>query len=109
MITPQPRSRMRHLNYNHLLYFWTVAREGSITRASEVLFLTPQTISGQLKLLEETIGQPLFHRVGRRLVLSETGQLVKEYADEIFSLGTELAQRMKSLDPGTPIALNVGV
>lgn len=100
---------MRHLNYNHLLYFWTVAREGSITRASEVLFLTPQTISGQLKLLEETIGQPLFHRVGRRLVLSETGQLVKEYADEIFSLGAELAQRMKSLDPGTPIALNVGV
>ncbi|MDZ7669857.1 MAG: transcriptional activator NhaR [Gammaproteobacteria bacterium] len=100
---------MRHLNYNHLLYFWTVAREGSITRASEVLFLTPQTISGQLKLLEETIGQPLFHRVGRRLVLSETGQLVKEYADEIFSLGAELAQRMKNLDPGTPIALNVGV
>lgn len=100
---------MRHLNYNHLLYFWTVAREGSITRASEVLFLTPQTISGQLKLLEEAIGKPLFHRVGRRLVLSETGQLVKEYADEIFSLGAELTQRMKSLDPGTPIALNVGI
>lgn len=58
---------MRHLNYNHLLYFWTVAREGSIARASEVLFLTPQTISGQIKLLEETIGKPLFHRVGRRL------------------------------------------
>ena len=50
---------MRHLNYNHLLYFWTVAREGSIARASEVLFLTPQTISGQLKLLEDATGTDL--------------------------------------------------
>jgi LysR family transcriptional activator of nhaA len=100
---------VRHLNYNHLLYFWTVAREGSIARASEVLFLTPQTISGQIKLLEEAIGKPLFHRVGRRLVLSETGQLVNEYADEIFSLGAELAERMKRENPGTPQALNVGL
>ena len=93
---------MRHLNYNHLLYFWTVAREGSIARASEVLFLTPQTISGQLKLLEESIGKPLFVRVGRRLVLSDTGQIVNQYADEIFSLGAELAQRMK----GTAVSVN---
>lgn len=100
---------MRHLNYNHLLYFWTVAREGSIARASEVLYLTPQTISGQLKLLEEAIGKPLFHRVGRRLVLSETGQIVNQYADEIFSLGAELAQRMKSSQPGAPFVLNVGI
>jgi LysR family transcriptional activator of nhaA len=100
---------MRHLNYNHLLYFWTVAREGSIARASDVLFLTPQTISGQLKLLEEAVGKPLFHRVGRRLVLSETGQIVNHYADEIFSLGAELAQRMKSTQPGTPFVLNVGI
>ena len=100
---------MRHLNYNHLLYFWTVAREGSIARASEVLFLTPQTISGQLKLLEEAIGKPLFHRVGRRLVLSETGQIVNQYADEIFSLGAEMTQRMKSHDPGAPFVLNVGI
>lgn len=100
---------MRHLNYNHLLYFWTVAREGSIARASEVLYLTPQTISGQLKLLEESIGKPLFHRVGRRLVLSETGQIVNQYADEIFSLGAELAQRMKSSQPGAPFVLNVGI
>jgi LysR family transcriptional regulator, transcriptional activator of nhaA len=100
---------MRHLNYNHLLYFWTVAREGSIARASEVLYLTPQTISGQLKLLEEAIGKPLFHRVGRRLVLSETGQIVNQYADEIFSLGAELAQRMKSSQPGAPFILNVGI
>ncbi|MEZ5561109.1 MAG: transcriptional activator NhaR [Pseudomonadales bacterium] len=100
---------MRHLNYNHLLYFWTVAREGSIARASQVLHLTPQTISGQLKLLEEAIGKPLFHRVGRRLVLSETGQIVNQYADDIFSLGAELAQRMRSEDPGAPYVLNVGI
>jgi len=58
---------MRHLNYTHLLYFWTVAREGSVARAADVLSLTPQTISGQIKLLEETIGQPLFHRVAADL------------------------------------------
>ena len=59
---------MRHLNYSHLHYFWTVANEGSIARASEVLHITPQTISGQLKLLEEAIGEPLFQRAGRGLV-----------------------------------------
>ena len=100
---------MRHLNYNHLLYFWTVAREGSIARASETLHLTPQTISGQLKLLEETIGQPLFQRVGRGLVLTDTGRVVNQYADEIFSLGAELTQRMRSKEPGTPVTLNVGI
>ena len=60
---------MRHPNYNHLLYFWTVAREGSIARASEVLHITPQTISGQLKQLEEAVGEPLFQRQGRGLIL----------------------------------------
>ena len=82
---------MRHLNYNHLQYFWTVAREGSIVKAAEVLHLTPQTISGQLKLLDEAVGEPLFNRSGRRLVLSETGRVVFDYADEIFSIGAELA------------------
>jgi LysR family transcriptional activator of nhaA len=100
---------MRHLNYHHLLYFWTVAREGSIARASEALHLAPQTISGQLKLLEDAVGEPLFQRVGRGLVLSETGQLVHQYADEIFSLGAELAQRVRSKEPGIPSTLNVGI
>ena len=100
---------MRHLNYNHLLYFWTVAREGSIVRASEVLHLTPQTISGQLKLLEEAIGESLFQRVGRGLVLTDTGRTVEQYAEEIFSLGAELAQRMTSKEPGSPVTLNVGI
>lgn len=100
---------MRQLNYHHLMYFWTVAREGSIARASEVLHLTPQTISGQLKLLEESVGEALFHRSGRSLSLTETGQTVRQYADEIFSLGAELTQRIRSKDPGMPESLNVGV
>jgi LysR family transcriptional activator of nhaA len=100
---------MRHLNYTHLLYFWTVAREGTITRASEVLHLTPQTISGQLKLLDEAVGEPLFNRVGRGLVLTETGQVVKQYADEIFMLGAELTQRVKSKQALVPTTLNVGI
>lgn len=100
---------MRHLNYHHLLYFWTVAREGSIARASEALHLTPQTISGQLKLLEEAVGEPLFDRVGRGLVLTDMGHFVNEYADEIFNLGSELAQRVRSKQPGRPAVLNVGI
>ena len=92
-----------------MLYFWTVAREGSIARASEVLHITPQTISGQLKLLEETVGEALFQRKGRGLVLTDTGQIVNIYADEIFSLGAELSQRLKSKEPGKPLELNVGV
>jgi LysR family transcriptional activator of nhaA len=100
---------MRHLNYIHLLYFWTVAREGSVARASEVLHLTPQTISGQIKLLEESIGEPLFHRMGRGLALSETGRIVNQYADEIFALGAELSQRVRRKELGVPVALNVGI
>jgi LysR family transcriptional activator of nhaA len=80
-----------------------------VVRAAEVLHLTPQTISGQLKLLEETIGEPLFQRVGRGLVLTDSGRLVQQYADEIFSLGAELTQRIKSKQPGAPIAFNVGI
>jgi LysR family transcriptional activator of nhaA len=100
---------MRHLNYNHLRYFWTVAREGSIARASEVLHLTRRTISGQLKLLEESVGEALFQRVGRGLVLTDAGQVVNQYADEIFTLGAELAQRVRSKLPGMPVAFNVGI
>ena len=100
---------MRHLNYNHLLYFWTVAREGSITKASESLHITPQTISGQLKLLEDAVGENLFRRVGRGLALTETGQVVNLYADEIFSLGAELTQRMQNKTGGLPAELTVGV
>lgn len=100
---------MRHLNYSHLLYFWTVAREGSIAKASSVLHLTPQTISGQLKLLDESIGDRLFVRAGRRLVLSDLGKVVYQYADEIFSLGAELAHVARGKAPGMPLVLNVGI
>lgn len=100
---------MRHLNYNHLLYFWTVAREGSVAKAAEVLHLTPQTISGQLKMLEDSIGEPLFQRVGRGLAITDMGRVVEQYADEIFTLGAELTQRMKSKEPGAPVTFNVGV
>jgi LysR family transcriptional activator of nhaA len=100
---------MRHLNYNHLQYFWAVAREGSIAKASESLHLTPQTISGQLKLLDEAVGQPLFNRVGRRLVLSDMGRTVFEYADEIFSVGAELASVVRGNHQGGPTSLNLGI
>jgi LysR family transcriptional activator of nhaA len=100
---------MRHLNYNHLLYFWTVAREGSIAKATQSLHLTPQTISGQLKLLEESIGEPLFNRVGRGLVMTETGHMVYQYADEIFSLGAELTSRVKTGRVVVPAVLSVGI
>ncbi len=100
---------MRHLNYSHLQYFWTVAREGSIARASESLHLTPQTISGQLKLLDEAVGQPLFNRVGRRLVLSDMGHVVFDYADEIFSVGAELASVVHGNRAVGPKTLTVGI
>ena len=100
---------MRHLNYNHLLYFWTVAREGSIARACDHLNLTPQTISGQLKLLEDNVGEPLFHRVGRGLVLTDTGKLVKTYADEIFSLGAELVQQVQEKRTDIPMSVTIGI
>lgn len=100
---------MRHLNYNHLLYFWTVAREGSIIKATQDLHLTPQTISGQLKLLEAAIGEPLFSRVGRGLTLTETGHMVYQYADEIFTLGAELSARARSGRVVAPAVLAVGV
>jgi LysR family transcriptional activator of nhaA len=100
---------MRHLNYSHLQYFWTVAREGSVAKAAEVLNLTPQTISGQLKLLDQAVGQPLFNRVGRRLVLSETGRVVFEYAEEIFTTGAELASVVRGHQRSGPTNLAVGI
>ncbi|MFK7862219.1 MAG: transcriptional activator NhaR [Granulosicoccus sp.] len=100
---------MRHLNYNHLLYFHTVAREGSVARAAKVLHLTPQTVSGQIKLLEDVIGEPLFLRVGRGLTLSDTGRVVQTYADEIFSVGTALAQRLQSTAEHSTRELRVGI
>ncbi|MEN8215784.1 MAG: transcriptional activator NhaR [Pseudomonadota bacterium] len=97
------------VNYKHLYYFWAVAREGGVARASERLHLTPQTISGQLSLLEDYLGTALFTRVGRNLEITETGRLVLSYADEIFSLGGELEDVIHRLPDGRPQLFRVGV
>jgi LysR family transcriptional activator of nhaA len=97
------------LNYKHLHYFWAVAREGGVARASEFLHLTPQTISGQLSLLEEYFEVALFTRVGRNLQLTENGRLVLSYANEIFSLGSELEDAIHQLPDGRPQLFRVGV
>lgn len=100
---------MEWLNYHHLLYFWTVAREGSIARACEGLRLAQPTISGQLRLLEETLGEKLFVRQGRGLVMTEVGQVVYRYAEDIFGLGRELQDVLKGRPRGRPLRLLVGI
>jgi LysR family transcriptional activator of nhaA len=97
------------LNLKHLRYFWTVASHGSIARAAETLFLTPQTISGQLRELENQVGAKLFGRQGRNLVLTETGRLVFSYADEMFRLGLELQDVLAGHSPGSMATVKVGV
>jgi LysR family transcriptional regulator, transcriptional activator of nhaA len=100
---------MSAINYKHLHYFWIVAKAGSITLASQRLFLTPQTISGQLTLFENILGDPLFNRIGKRLELTEKGKLVLSYADEIFSLGKELEETLKQPSSDRPTQFRVGV
>ena len=100
---------MQRLNYHHLLYFWTVAREGSISRASEKLHLTQPTISAQIGQFEAAAGQKLFERVGRGLSLTDTGRGVYEYAEEIFTLGRELTQLLNGRSLGRGIRLSVGI
>jgi LysR family transcriptional regulator, transcriptional activator of nhaA len=100
---------MDWLNYNHLHYFWMVAKEGSIARACLKLNLTQPTISGQLRQLEESIGEKLFAKSGRNLALTDTGQVVYRYADEIFSTGRELLDVLRGRPAGKPIRFLVGV
>jgi LysR family transcriptional activator of nhaA len=100
---------MDWLNYHHLYYFWTVAKEGGVVKASEKLNLAQPTVSGQIKVLEEALGDRLFERRGRGLVLTETGRLVYRYADEIFLLGRELMDTLKNRPTGQPLRLNVGI
>src|SRR5262245_62651347 len=100
---------MAWLNYHHLLYFWTVAREGTIARACKPLHLTQPTISAQLRALERALGAKLFERVGRNLVLTDTGRMVYRYADDIFTLGRELQDTLSGRPPGRPLRLLVGV
>lgn len=101
---------MEWLNYHHLLYFWTVVREGGVSRAAEKLSLAQPTVSAQIKLLENVVGEQLFERQGRRLVLTDVGRLVYRYADEIFVIGRELLETLKGRPAsGRPLPLTVGV
>lgn len=100
---------MSWLNYHHLFYFWTVAREGSIAKACDRLLLTQPTISGQIRELERAFGAKLFRKVGRNLVLSEQGREVYRYADEIFTLGQELQETMQGRPVGRRVRLVVGI
>lgn len=100
---------MAWLNYHHLLYFWTVARCGTIAAASKELLLSQPTISTQLKTLEESLGQKLFQRQGRRLALTDVGRTTFRYADDIFRLGRELQETLKNGPVGQQVRLSVGV
>lgn len=100
---------MEWMNYHHLLYFWTVVREGGVVRAAERLRLSQPTISSQIRSLEDAFGERLLARVGRTVVPTEMGQLVYRYADEIFALGRELQDAVKARPTGRPVRLTVGV
>lgn len=106
---PMYCSGMEWLNYHHLLYFWVVAKEGTIAAACEKLMLAQPTISGQIRELENALGQKLFRRRGRCLALTDAGRVVYRYADEIFPLGRELIDTMKGRPTGSPVRFNVGV
>lgn len=100
---------MAWLNYHHLLYFWTVARTGSVRRACEELHLTQPAVSAQIRTLERSLGERLFARSGRHLVLTDVGQVVFRYADEIFRLGREMQETLAGRPTGSPIRFAVGV
>ena len=97
------------LNYHHLRYFWTVATEGSLRRASEKLRVSQPSMCTQIKLLETSLGETLFRPSGRSLVLTEFGQLVYGYADEIFTLGGEILRATKQAPSVRALRLHVGI
>ncbi len=100
---------MDWLNYHHLLYFWTVAREQSVSKAAAMLHVAQPTVSAQVRSLERSLGQKLFERQGRQLRLTSDGEKVFRYADEIFTLGRELLQTVKGEPQAAPKRFRVGV
>lgn len=100
---------MQWLNYHHLLYFWLVAREGGLAPASAELRLAPSTLSAQIRALENSLGEKLFTKRGRRLVLTEAGRVAYRYANEIFALGKELPHAIAGAQQARPLTLSVGV
>ena len=100
---------MEFLNYHHLRYFWVVAREGGLTKASAKLHVSQPTISAQVQALEGALGEKLFRRTGRNLRLTEIGQHVLSYAEEIFSIGHDLLSSVKQRPTSRPLRLHLGV
>jgi LysR family transcriptional regulator, transcriptional activator of nhaA len=100
---------MTNLNFKHLRYFWMVAKTGSIARASEQLYLSPQSISGQLGELENSLGVQLLKKAGRGLELTEMGRKIFSYADEIFALGGELLEITQNQSRKKSIPFRVGI
>jgi LysR family transcriptional activator of nhaA len=100
---------MEWLNYHHLLYFWTVAREGGVSRAAEKLRISQPTVSAQIKRLERSLGERLLERQGRTVTLTEAGRVAYRYADEIFALGRELRETLRGRPSAGAAHLTVGV
>jgi LysR family transcriptional activator of nhaA len=100
---------MKPINYNHLQYFWVVAREGSMARAAEELMVSQPTISYQVKELESAFRHRLFDRAGRGLKLTEAGRIAFNFANEIFTLGQEMANALEHQPADRPLKLAVGV
>ena len=99
---------MEQLNYHHLRLFQAVAREGNLTRASARLHLTPQTVSSQIRVMERSLGEALFRRSGRRMLLTKAGAVALSFADEIFTLGQELQETLRGQPTDRPLRLLVG-
>jgi LysR family transcriptional activator of nhaA len=100
---------MEWLNYHHLLYFWTVVREGGVSRAAEKLRLSQPTVSAQVRRLEDTLGHRLLERRGRTLVPTAIGRVVYQYAEDIFGLGGEMLEALRGRPAGRALQLTVGV
>lgn len=100
---------MAWVNYHHLLYFWMVAREGGLVPAARQLRLSHSTLSSQIRQLEQRLGVELLTKSGRKLMLTEAGQVAFRYADEIFTLGREMVDSIKGHVTGQPLRLHVGI
>lgn len=100
---------MDFLNFHHLRYFWAVARENSVSRAAKSLRVAQPTVSEQIRLLEQNLGEALLERSGRGIALTEMGRLVYRFADEIFTLGNELTDTVKGRVGGRPTRLTIGI
>ena len=100
---------IKWLNYHHLLYFRVIATEGSIARASKELLIGQSALSTQLRQLEESLGQQLFQRKNKSLILTEAGKIALEYADEIFKKGEEFIQVFNQQNLSVKTHYKIGV